>query len=94
MYNTLIDTYGKAGHLKEASKLFSKMLKDGISPNVVKVNNMIPVCESYGYIDEAYAFTVKMEQLHCFPEIRTYNALITLHAQNEIIDKPFVTSQR
>lgn len=61
MYNTLIDTYGKAGCLKEASKLFSEMLKEGISPNVVTFNTMIHICGSYGYLDEADAVMVKME---------------------------------
>jgi pentatricopeptide repeat protein len=89
MYNTLIDTYGKAGRLKEASKLFSEMLKEGISPNIVTFNTMIHICGSYGYLDEADALMAKMEELHCLPDTRTYNTLIALHAQNDNIDKAF-----
>ena len=32
---------------------------------------------------------VKMEELHCLPDTRTYNTLIALHAQNDNIDKAF-----
>ncbi|KAL0284638.1 UNVERIFIED_CONTAM: Pentatricopeptide repeat-containing protein [Sesamum calycinum] len=34
-YNTLIDTYGKAGKLQEASETFERMLQKGILPTTV-----------------------------------------------------------
>ena len=40
------------GHLQEASKLFSEMLKKGISPSTVAFNTMIHICGSYGYLEE------------------------------------------
>lgn len=88
-YNTLIDTYGKAGRLQEASKLFSEMLKERISPNTVTFNTMIHICGSYGNLDEADALMAKMEELCCLPDTRTYNTLIALHAKNNNIDKAF-----
>jgi pentatricopeptide repeat protein len=65
MYNTLNDTHGKVDHLKEASKLFSKMLK------------------------ELYSLMEKLEEICYFPDTRTYNILMQLHAQNDNIDEVF-----
>jgi pentatricopeptide repeat protein len=40
-YNTLIDTYGKAGHLEKVSDTFNQMLREGVAPKVVTFNSMI-----------------------------------------------------
>eukprot|EP01018_Ginkgo_biloba_P026720 Gb_11434 [translate_table: standard] len=85
-YNTLIDTYGKAGRLREAAHVFSQMLKEGIVPNTVTFNTMIHTCGSHGHLEEADALIIKMEELGCLPNTRTYNILIALHAENGNID--------
>ncbi|CAN6439545.1 unnamed protein product [Victoria cruziana] len=85
-YNTLIDTYGKAGQLQEASNLFNQMLRDGIVPNTITFNTMIHICGNHGLIEEADALLLKMEELRCLPDTRTYNILMSLHVKNKNIN--------
>ncbi|XP_042516514.1 pentatricopeptide repeat-containing protein At3g23020 [Macadamia integrifolia] len=84
-YNNLIDTYGKAGQLKEASDTFSQMLKEGIVPNTVTFNTMIHICGNHGRLEEVASLMQKMEELQCPPDTRTYNILISLHAKHDNI---------
>ncbi|CAK8572906.1 unnamed protein product [Lathyrus sativus] len=85
-YNTLIDTYGKAGQLKEASETFAKMLKQGIPPTTVTFNTMIHICGNHGRLEELSSLLQKMEELRCSPDTRTYNILISLHTKHNDID--------
>ncbi|KAL4200074.1 hypothetical protein AMTRI_Chr03g54570 [Amborella trichopoda] len=85
-YNTLIDTYGKAGQLQEASNTFNQMLREGIIPTTVTFNTMIHICGNYGHLEESDALLLKMEELRCSPDTRTYNILISLHARNDNIN--------
>ncbi|OVA09862.1 Pentatricopeptide repeat [Macleaya cordata] len=85
-YNTLIDTYGKAGHLQEASDTFSRMLKEGIVPNTVTFNTMMHICGNHGQLEEVASLMQKMEELRCPPDTRTYNILISLHAKHDDIN--------
>ncbi|KAK4275840.1 hypothetical protein QN277_018858 [Acacia crassicarpa] len=84
-YNTLIDTYGKAGQLKEASQTFSKMLNQGIAPTTVTFNTMIHICGNHGQLEEVSSLLQKMEELRCPPDTRTYNILISLHTKHNDI---------
>ena len=86
-YNTLIDTYGKAGQLQEASDTFAWMLREGIIPNTVTFNTMIHICGNHGQLEEVALLMQKMEELRCPPDTRTYNILIFLHAKHNNIDK-------
>lgn len=81
-YNTLIDTYGKAGQLKEASETFTRMLKQGIAPTTVTFNTMIHICGNHGQLEEVTSLLQKMEELRCPPDTRTYNILISLHTKH------------
>ncbi|KAE8649732.1 pentatricopeptide repeat-containing protein At3g23020 [Cucumis sativus] len=85
-YNTLIDTYGKAGQLKEASTTFENMLKEGVSPTTVTFNTMIHICGNHGQLKEVTFLMQKMEELQCPPDTRTYNILISLYAKHDNID--------
>ncbi|PSR92906.1 Pentatricopeptide repeat-containing protein [Actinidia chinensis var. chinensis] len=85
-YNTLIDTFGKAGQLKEASETFALMLKDGVVPNTVTFNTMIHICGNHGQLEEVASLMCKMEELRCSPDTRTYNILISLHAKHDDIE--------
>ncbi|KAI5649334.1 hypothetical protein M9H77_35339 [Catharanthus roseus] len=85
-YNTLIDTYGKAGQVKEASETFDLMLREGIVPNTVTFNTMIHMRGNNGQLDEVSSLIQKMEELRCPPDTRTYNILIFLHAKHDDID--------
>lgn len=85
-YNTLIDTYGKAGQLQEASKTFENMLKEGVAPTTVTFNTMIHICGNHGRLKEVTFLMQKMEELRCPPDTRTYNILISLHAKHDNID--------
>lgn len=84
-YNTLIDTYGKSGQIKEASETFALMLREGISPNTVTFNTMIHICGNHGKLDEVASLIRKMEELRCPLDTRTYNILISLHAKHDNI---------
>jgi pentatricopeptide repeat protein len=85
-YNTLIDTYGKARQLKEASETFAQMLKEGRAPNTVTFNTMIHICGNHGQLDEVASLMQKMEELRCPSDTRTYNILISLHVKHDNID--------
>ncbi|CAK7327159.1 unnamed protein product [Dovyalis caffra] len=84
-YNTLIDTYGKAGQLKEASETFAKMLREGVVVTTVTFNTMIHICGNHGQLEEVGSLMQKMEELRCPPDTRTYNILISLHAKHDNI---------
>lgn len=84
-YNTLIDTYGKAGQLKQASQTFYRMLREGIVPTVVTFNTMIHICGNHGQLEEVASLMTKMEEIQCRPDTRTYNILISLHAKHDNI---------
>ena len=85
-YNTLIDTYGKAGQLKEASETFVKMLEHGIAPTIVTFNTMIHICGNHGQLEEVSLLLQKMEELQCSPNTRTYNILVSVHTKHNDID--------
>ncbi|ONK60598.1 uncharacterized protein A4U43_C08F20310 [Asparagus officinalis] len=85
-YNTLIDTYGKAGELKQASDTFARMLREGIAPDVVTFNTMIHVCGNHGFLQEVGALMSLMEEIRCFPDTRTYNILISLYTKSDDIN--------
>lgn len=84
-YNTLIDTYGKAGQVKEASETFALMLREGIVPTTVTFNTMIHMYGNNGRLSEVSSLIMKMKELHCPPDTRTYNILIFLHAKHDDI---------
>lgn len=85
-YNTMIDTYGKSGQVKEASETFKKMLEEGIVPTTVTFNTMIHIYGNNGQLGEV-ASLMKTMKLHCLPDTRTYNILISLHTKNNDIEK-------
>ncbi|PKA58299.1 Pentatricopeptide repeat-containing protein [Apostasia shenzhenica] len=84
-YNTLIDTYGKAGLLGDASNTFAHMLSEGIVPDRVTFNTMIHVCGNHGCFEEVVSLVEMMEEVQCSPDTRTYNILISLYAKSDNI---------
>ncbi|XP_010532596.1 PREDICTED: pentatricopeptide repeat-containing protein At3g23020 [Tarenaya hassleriana] len=86
-YNTMIDTYGKAGQIKEASDMFSRMLIEGIVPTTVTFNTLIHMYGNNGQFGEVTSLMKTMERLNCSPDTRTYNILISLHAKNNDIQR-------
>ncbi|CAN4091215.1 unnamed protein product [Withania somnifera] len=85
-YNNLIDTYGKAGQVKEAYETFHQMLREGILPTTVTFNTMIHMCGNNGRMEEVASLMKKMKGLQCHPDTRTYNILISLHAKHDNIE--------
>ncbi|VFQ70764.1 unnamed protein product [Cuscuta campestris] len=85
-HNNLIDTYGKAGKVKEASEAFERMLDEGISPTTVNFNTMIHLYGNNNRMEEVGSLMQKMEDLDCCPDTRTYNILIFLHAKHNDIE--------
>ncbi|KAE8731550.1 hypothetical protein F3Y22_tig00002799pilonHSYRG00134 [Hibiscus syriacus] len=84
-YNTLIETYGKAGQVREASDTFELMLREGIVPTTVNFNTMIDICGNHGRLNQVASLMKKMEEIKCFPNTRTYNILISLHVKYDDI---------
>ncbi|XP_039117613.1 pentatricopeptide repeat-containing protein At3g23020 isoform X2 [Dioscorea cayenensis subsp. rotundata] len=84
-FNTLIDTYGKAGQLKEASDAFAQMLKEGIVPDIVTFNTIIHVSGNNGQLEEVDSLMELMKEIRCDPDTRTYNILISLYAKHDDI---------
>ncbi|CAH1427162.1 unnamed protein product [Lactuca virosa] len=84
-YNTLIDIYGKAGRLQDASQTFDEMLKRGIVQNTITFNSMIHMFGDHGQLDKVESLIQKMEQFQCLPDTRTYNILISMHTKHDNI---------
>uniref|UniRef100_A0A0E0CVL3 Pentacotripeptide-repeat region of PRORP domain-containing protein n=1 Tax=Oryza meridionalis TaxID=40149 RepID=A0A0E0CVL3_9ORYZ len=85
-YNTLIDTYGKAGQLEKVSDTFNQMLREGVSPNVVTFNTMIHVWGKHRRMEQVASLMRTMEEFQCLPDTRTYNILISLYREINDID--------
>ncbi|PIA25986.1 hypothetical protein AQUCO_10200039v1 [Aquilegia coerulea] len=85
-YNTLIDLYGKAGRLMDASNAFAEMLKSGVAPDTVTFNNMIYNCGTHGFLSEAELLLTIMEETRVFPDTKTYNIFLSLYADQGNID--------
>ncbi|CAD6223201.1 unnamed protein product [Miscanthus lutarioriparius] len=85
-YNTLIDTYGKAGHLEKVSDTFNQMLREGVAPSVVTFNSMIHAWGKHHRMEQVASLGQMMEDFQCFPDTRTYNILISLYRESNDID--------
>lgn len=85
-YNTLIDTYGKAGQLEKVSDMFNQMLREGVAPNVVTFNTMIHVWGKNHRMEQVASLVRMMEEFQCLPDTRTYNILISLYRESNGID--------
>ncbi|PKA63720.1 Pentatricopeptide repeat-containing protein [Apostasia shenzhenica] len=81
-YNTLIDLYGKAGRLEDASEAFSEMLRSGVIPDTLTFNTMINICCCNGRLLEAESLLSKMEERGVQPDTKTFNIFMTYHASN------------
>ncbi|KAG8073575.1 hypothetical protein GUJ93_ZPchr0006g42729 [Zizania palustris] len=85
-YNTLIDTYGKAGQLEKVSDTFNQMLREGVLPNVVTFNTMIHVWGKHHRMEQVASLMRTMEEFQCLADTRTYNILISLYREMNDID--------
>ncbi|KAL5986916.1 hypothetical protein ACLOJK_015251 [Asimina triloba] len=85
-YNTLIDLYGKAGRLKDASDAFSEMLRYGVAPDTITFNTMINICRSHGQITEAESLLNKMEERGVYPDTKSFNIFLSLYGDMGDID--------
>ncbi|CAL0328084.1 unnamed protein product [Lupinus luteus] len=85
-YNTLIDTYGKAGQVQAASETFAKMLEEGVAPTTVTFNTMIHLYGNHGHMDEVSLLLQKMKELQCQLDTRTYNILISMYIKHNNIN--------
>lgn len=85
-YNTLIDLYGKAGRLGDASNAFAEMLRSGVVPDAFTFNTMIHICGSRGHLSEAESLLGKMEERRIAPDIKTFNIFLSLYGNVGNID--------
>ncbi|WOL03413.1 hypothetical protein Cni_G12133 [Canna indica] len=79
-YNTLIDLYGKASKLQNASDAFAEMLKYGIAPDTITFNTMINICGSNGLLSEADSLFDKMHERRVVPDTKTFNIFMSMYA--------------
>ncbi|KMZ59470.1 Pentatricopeptide repeat-containing protein [Zostera marina] len=89
-YNTLIDMYGKAGKLKEASDTLAEMLNSGVEPDATTFNTMMHICGTNSNLYEAEALLIKMGERRIIPDTKTFNILMTLYAKAGNIEKMMV----
>ncbi|EPS60414.1 hypothetical protein M569_14387, partial [Genlisea aurea] len=85
-YNTLIDTYGKAGKLQEAYDAFETMLRKGIVPTTVTFNTLIHMYGIDGQLEKVASLIQRMDEAKCRRDTRTYNILIFVHAKHDDIE--------
>lgn len=85
-YNTLIDTYGKAGQLEKVSDVFSQMLREGVAPDILTFNTLIHVWGKHHRMEQVASLVRMMEEFQCLPDTRTYNILISLYREIDEID--------
>nr|UPT48993.1 pentatricopeptide repeat protein AaPPR1266 [Agave angustifolia] len=93
-YNTLIDLYGKAGKLQNASDSFKEMLVLGIEPDAITFNTMIHICGSHGQLSEAESLLQKMEERRIKPDAKTFNIFMSLYASRGDIPGVFSCYRR
>ncbi|XP_044382477.1 pentatricopeptide repeat-containing protein At3g23020 [Triticum aestivum] len=87
-YNTLIDTYGKAGQLEKVSDMFNQMLREGVAPSIITFNTLIHVWGKHHRMEQVASLVRMMEEFQCLPDTRTYNTLISLYRESNEIDVP------
>ncbi|XP_044389956.1 pentatricopeptide repeat-containing protein At3g23020 isoform X2 [Triticum aestivum] len=85
-YNTLIDTYGKAGQLEKVSDMFNQMLREGVAPSIITFNTLIHVWGKHHRMEQVASLVRMMEEFQCPPDTRTYNTLISLYRESNEID--------
>ncbi|XP_058724236.1 pentatricopeptide repeat-containing protein At3g23020-like [Vicia villosa] len=85
-YTTLIDTHGKAGHIRAVSEIFAMMIKHGVVPTTVTFNTMIHLYGSRGHIRKVSLLLQRMEELGCPPDTTTYNILICVCVKHNDIN--------
>ncbi|CAD5163492.1 unnamed protein product [Musa acuminata subsp. malaccensis] len=79
-FNTLIDLYGKAGRLQDASDAFAEMLRSGIAPDTITFNTIINICGTNGLLSEAESLLAKMRERRVDPDTKTFNILMSMYA--------------
>ncbi|KAF9604181.1 hypothetical protein IFM89_003927 [Coptis chinensis] len=91
-YNTLMDMYGKAGQLQDASDTFSRMLREGIVPTIVTFNTMIHICGNNGkfkrhMVGEAEDLILEMDELDFEIDEYTQSALTRMYIEAGMLQK-------
>ena len=84
MYNIIIDGLGKDRLVIEASNLFSKMIAQGISPNVVTYNCLILGLCYVSQLEEAAWLLNDMVLNNINPDPYTYNILFDALCKGDV----------
>ncbi|KAF7082043.1 hypothetical protein CFC21_085924 [Triticum aestivum] len=91
-YSTVIDGLLKEGEVDQAYRLFSEMLRQGVSPNIVTCNSIISgMCKLHA-MDKAEEVLQQMLDRRILPDVTTYTSLIHGYyslGQCEEVDRVF-----
>ncbi|KAL3373376.1 hypothetical protein AABB24_005394 [Solanum stoloniferum] len=89
-FNTLIQSYGKAGLFQESLKVFKVMKSLGISPSVVTFNSLFSILLKRGRTGMVYElFDEMLKTFGAKPDVYTFNILIRGFCMNFMVDKGF-----
>ncbi|KAJ4827634.1 hypothetical protein Tsubulata_008251 [Turnera subulata] len=89
-FNSLIRSYGKAGLLLEAIKLFKSMKSVGVSPSAVTFNGVLMILLQRGRTNMAKnVFDEMLSTYGVTPDTYTFNILIRGFCKNSMVDDGF-----
>ncbi|KAJ6418256.1 hypothetical protein OIU84_001606 [Salix udensis] len=91
-YNTLIDTYGKAGQLKEAFETFAKILREGdggapMPPDTRTYNILIFLHTKHNNITMAASYFKRMKEARLMPN---HSALTRMYIEAGMLEKAWL----
>ncbi|KAL5724137.1 hypothetical protein ACHQM5_007437 [Ranunculus cassubicifolius] len=88
-FNSLIRSYGEAGLIQEALKLFVRMKEVRVSPSVVTFNSVFSVLLRRGRTNMAKKVFDEMLVSGVKPDVFTFNILIRGFCMNSMVDDGF-----
>ncbi|KAF3447703.1 hypothetical protein FNV43_RR08406 [Rhamnella rubrinervis] len=87
-YSVIISGLAMHGHGREALKVFSEMLKEGLAPDDVTYVGVLSACSHAGLINEGLRFFNRMQYEHGIaPTVQHYGCLVDLMGRAGKLDE-------
>uniref|UniRef100_A0A2P2P6Y2 Pentatricopeptide repeat-containing protein n=1 Tax=Rhizophora mucronata TaxID=61149 RepID=A0A2P2P6Y2_RHIMU len=80
-FSTLMDGFGRHGHLDEAMRLFKVMQEIGVDPNVVVYNCLLNVMCYVDVLKMSRGLFCKLFSTQFLPNVRTCNIMMKGHCK-------------